>query len=114
MSKEDNKISLTGSNEIGNISIVIDESSKKINILRENVNSIFRETFHLDSIETGDKDSEWKITSNDDSLFLTNGSDNALKISGDGSLETLKKVDNKLKTLESKVNLLESKFDKPI
>ena len=50
MSKEDKRISLIGSNENENISIVIDESSRNINILRQNLNKIFQETFHLDSI----------------------------------------------------------------
>lgn len=111
MSKENKKISLTGSNEIANISIVIDESSKKIKILKENVNTVFRETFYLDSINIGDKVSEWKITSKDDSLFLIHDSNNGLKINSDGSFETLKKIDNKLKTLETKVDFLESKIN---
>lgn len=47
MSKEDKKINLTGSNEVENISIVIDERSKKINILRQNLNKTFQEFFIL-------------------------------------------------------------------
>ncbi len=55
MSKEDKKITLAGSNENENISIVIDESSRKINILRQNLNKTFQETFHLDSINIDGK-----------------------------------------------------------
>lgn len=112
MSKENKKISLIGSNENENISIVIDESSRNINILRQNLNKIFQETFHLDSINIGDKYSGWKIILKDDSLFLINDSNNVLKLNTDGSFETLEKINIKLKTLESKVNLLESKVSK--
>lgn len=112
MSKENKKISLIGSNENENISIVIDESSKKINILRENVNRTFQETLCLESINIGDEVLGWKITSKDDNLFLINDSNNGLKLNTDGSFETLEKIDSKLKTLESKVDFLESKVSK--
>lgn len=111
MSKENKKITLTGSNENENISIVIDEDSKMINILRQNLNKTFQETFYLDSINIGDKVSGWEITSKDDSLFLINDSNNGLKINADGSFETFEKIDSKLKTLESKVDFLESKIN---
>ncbi len=112
MSKGNKKISLIGSNEVENISITVDESSKYINIVIRNTNMVAQDTYHLDSLKIGDKVSEWKITSKDDSLFLVNDSNNGLKINSDGSFETLEKIDSKLKTLESKVNLLEYKISK--
>ena len=112
MSKENKKISLTGSNENESISIVIDESNKKINIVKQNVNGIFQENFDLYTINIGGKNPKLKITLKDDNLFLINDSNNGLKINSDGSFETLEKIDSKLKTLESKVDFLESKVSK--
>lgn len=50
MSKRETKISLFGSAENENISIVVDEDSKMINILRQNANRIYQETYRLDSV----------------------------------------------------------------
>lgn len=112
MSKESKKITLTGSNENEGIAIVIDESNKKINIVKQNGNGIFQENFDLYTINIGGKNPKLKITSKDDSLFLINDSNNGLKINSDGSFETLEKIDSKLKTLETKVNVSESKVNK--
>lgn len=60
MSKEQNKISLTGSNGIENISIIVDESGKKLNILRQNINKTFQETYYLDSLIISNDVSEIK------------------------------------------------------
>lgn len=50
MSKRETKISLFGSAENENISIVVDEDSKMINILRQNANRTYQETYRLDSV----------------------------------------------------------------
>lgn len=86
MSKEDKKITLAGSNENENISIVVDEDSKMINILRQNANRTYQETYSLENTKKDSACMEFKFKDND--------------------------FDNRLKTLETKVNVLESKVDK--
>lgn len=86
MSKRETKISLFGSAENENISIVVDEDSKMINILRQNANRTYQETYSLENIKRDSTCTEFKFKDND--------------------------FDNRLKTLETKVNVLESKYDK--
>ncbi|WP_130819028.1 hypothetical protein [Anaerococcus vaginimassiliensis] len=111
MSKENKKISLIGSNENVNISIVIDESSKKINILKENVNTIFRETFYLGSLRIDDKESEIKMELKDDNLSIKNKNNSGVTIDADGNIK-IQQIDKK----ETKDNTQEyhpyASFDK--
>ena len=86
MSKRETKISLSGSAENENISIVVDEDIKMINILRQNANRTYQETYSLENIKKDSACMEFKFKDND--------------------------FDNRLKTLETKVNVLESKVDK--
>ena len=51
MSKRETKISLFGSAENENISIVVDEENNMINILRQNANRTYQETYRLDSVK---------------------------------------------------------------
>lgn len=111
MSKEQNKISLIGSNGIENISIIVDESGKKINILRQNINKTFQETYYLDSLIISNDVSEIKTELKEDDLPIKNNSANIVKINSDGSFEVDSEFDNRVKTLETKVNVLESKVD---
>lgn len=111
MSKEQNKISLTGSNGIENISIIVDESGKKLNILRQNINKTFQETYYLDSLIISNDVSEIKTELKEDDFPIKNNSANIVKINSDGSFEVDSEFDNRVKTLETKVNVLESKVD---
>lgn len=55
MSKRETKITLSGSAENENVSIVVDEDSKMINILRQNANRTYQETYSLDSVKVETK-----------------------------------------------------------
>lgn len=104
MSKEDKKISLAGSNEVENISIFIDEGSKCINIVIRNTNTVAQDTYHLDSLKIDDKEPEIKLGEEEDSLYIKNNFGNLVQIKSNGDIEVFRKVDNRLKTLESKVS----------
>ena len=111
MSKENKKITLTGSNENENISIVIDEGSKYINILIQNINKAAQVTYYLDSLRIDDKESEIKMELKDDNLSIKNKNNSGVTIDADGNIK-IQQIDKK----ETKDNTQEyhpyASFDK--
>lgn len=87
MSKKDKKITLTGSNENENISIVIDEGSKYINILIQNINKATQVTYYLDSLRIDDKESEIKMELKDDNLTIKNKNNSGVTIDANGVIK---------------------------
>lgn len=87
MSKENKKISLTGRNENENISIVIDEGSKYINILMQNINKAVQVTYYLDSLRIDDKESGIKMELNDDNLTIKNKNNSGVTIDANGVIK---------------------------
>lgn len=87
MSKRETKISLFGSAENENISIVIDEDSKMINILRQNANRAYQEIYRLDSVNIGGKESEIKMELKDDNLTIKNKNNSGVTIDANGVIK---------------------------